>query len=207
MADLNNASFNYTFNPYSDFYSELNYSVENNIPVIIDFNGGDWGMCNHNTNLTYNAWLNASEIQWDQFNDYPAAQSNVGGLTDRLFCLDNNTQIYAYRHMNVKIAADIVKDFADQYPNLFVGVSTDSEIHLATADFPSAIAHGVQSMYDYNPGMIAEFQQWLQNQYGSITALDTQFNLNFANWTSVDPPVYINQEILGLKHGPISEPI
>ena len=43
-------------------------------------------------------------------------------------------------------------------------------------------------MYDYNPGMIAEFQQWLQNQYGSITALDTQFNLNFANWTSVDPP-------------------
>ena len=136
MADLNNASFNYTFNPYSDFYSELNYSVENNIPVIIDFNGGDWGMCNHNTNLTYNAWLNASEIQWDQFNDYPAAQSNVGGLTDRLFCLDNNTQIYAYRHMNVKIAADIVKDFADQYPNLFVGVSTDSEIHLATADSP-----------------------------------------------------------------------
>ena len=123
-----------------------------------------------------------------RFNDYPAAQSNVGGLTERLFCLDNNTQIYAYRHMNVKIAADIVKDFADQYPNLFVGVSTDSEIHLATADSPSAIPHGVQFMYDYNPGMIAEFQQWLQNQYGSITALDTQFNLNFANWTSVDPP-------------------
>jgi hypothetical protein len=188
MSQLNTASLNYTYNPAAELYAELNASVANNIPILVHFNGGNWGTYLHDNELVNDTWHNASYLQWDQFNAYAPAAPSPGGLTDRMFCLSKYSPLFAYRLANVRIAAHVVKEFSIAYPQLFIGVSMDSEINLCAASTAEAKSRGVGSVYDYNPLVIREFREWLQARYGSIGDLNARFCLSFDSWAAVDPP-------------------
>ncbi|MBD3188356.1 hypothetical protein GF325_16090 [Candidatus Bathyarchaeota archaeon] len=197
MGELNGAIDNWTFNPFSSLYYKLNFSVNYSIPVLFHMNGGNWGMEGwKNTNkssIVTDLWAdNDSNVQWDQNNNsVPASQAELElPLKPRLFTLSKYSQIYPYREQNVKIAGTILKDFMDAYPDLFVGCSMDSEIHLEHTNYHEFddLVDDYDSYFDYNPLVIQEFQEWLQAKYSTISELNDKFNLAFASFGSVDPP-------------------
>ncbi|MHA1891302.1 MAG: beta-galactosidase [Promethearchaeota archaeon] len=188
MGELNGESENWTFNPFTSLYYKLNFSVNNSLPILFHMNGGNWGMFGlmktDNSTIVSRLWQNDSEVQWDQYNRAAPPNDTEPPLKRRLFTLSKYSTVYQYRERNVKIAGTIIKNFADVHPDLFVGVSMDSEIHMNSAN----IMENYSSYYDYNPHVIREFREWLEQKYGDINVLNHKFGLSFQNFSEVDAP-------------------
>ncbi|MFX0102088.1 MAG: beta-galactosidase [Candidatus Hodarchaeota archaeon] len=177
---------NTTFNP-DNLYLKLNNSINYNIPILIHMNGGNWGMAGMASGIVNDSWYNDSECQWDQHDNIPDPAPAPGGLRDRLFTLSKYSNIYKHRESNIKVAGAIIKNFSDNYPELFVGVSLDSEIHLDYDEKDDDVLY-----YDYNPHVIREFQEWLVTRYSGIQEFNDKFGLGFTSFSTVDPPRQVN---------------
>ncbi|MHA1683485.1 MAG: beta-galactosidase [Promethearchaeota archaeon] len=197
MGEIDGQPENWTFDPDQSLYYKLNFSVNYSLPILLHMSGGDWGMDGGKdtggTTIVSQLWAdNDSNVQWDQRNNtVPAIVAETKDpLKPRLFTLSKYSQIYQYRERNIKEAGLIIKDFADTYPELFVGVSLDREVHLDDNDYSGLmnLSEDYTSYYDYNPLVIQEFQEWLSAKYGTIGALNGKFGLGFADFSHVDPP-------------------
>nr|MDO8112712.1 hypothetical protein [Candidatus Sigynarchaeota archaeon] len=198
MAELNGAVQNWSFNPVASLYAKLNFSVNHNLPVLFHMNGGNWGMEGwKNTGLSSlvaDLWKdNNSNVQWDQKNNSISADlaEHMDPLKPRLFTLSKYSPIYAYREQNIKIAGAIIKQFSEDHPDLFVGCSMDSEIHLEQNDyynFDNSSGVPYKSYYDYNPLVIREFREGLEAKYTTIANVNGKFGVLFASFAAVDPP-------------------
>jgi hypothetical protein len=104
-----------------------------------------------------------------------------------------NTFYRTYKKRNVQASASVLAAWAAQNPSLFVGVSLDSE-----TIYPNNEA-------DYNPLVIEEWKQWLQNvgiygpggdyfgagrnpAFSTITSFNDATGQNFASWEAMQPP-------------------
>ena len=67
------------------------------------------------------------------------------------------TKVRAYKRRNLQAAARIIAAFARDHPDLFVGVSLDADTYMN----PFFIQNRVLEIFDYNPGMLRQFRQWL----------------------------------------------
>ncbi|HEV8169815.1 MAG TPA: beta-galactosidase trimerization domain-containing protein, partial [Pyrinomonadaceae bacterium] len=54
-------------------------------------------------------------------------------------------------------------------------------------DEGSLTSYGDAVDFDWNPHTLAEFRAWLQQQYGSLTALNNTWRTSFSDWNSVVP--------------------
>src|SRR5215217_451452 len=54
-------------------------------------------------------------------------------------------------------------------------------------DEGSLTSYGDAVDFDWNPHTLANFRIWLRQQYGSLTALNTEWRTNFSDWNSVVP--------------------
>src|SRR5689334_5340234 len=54
-------------------------------------------------------------------------------------------------------------------------------------DEGSLTSYGDAVDFDWNPHTLAEFRTWLQQQYGSLTALNNTWHTSFSDWNSVVP--------------------
>lgn len=54
-------------------------------------------------------------------------------------------------------------------------------------DEGSLTSYGDAVDFDWNPHTLADFRSWLQQQYGSLTALNNEWRTNFSDWNSVVP--------------------
>ncbi|MHA1699249.1 MAG: beta-galactosidase [Promethearchaeota archaeon] len=197
MCDLKGAAENWSFDPEANLYLKLNFSLNYNMPILFHMNGGNWGTeCWKNVNkssIVTDWWKNNdSYVQWDQFNRSVPADiaDDQMPLKPRLFTLSKYSPIFHLREQNIKIAGQVIANFANEHPDLFVGVSMDSEIHLETTRYSNFDPNvgDYESYFDYNPLVIREFQEWLQANYSSINDLNKKSGLSFSSFDDVDPP-------------------
>ncbi|MHA1339459.1 MAG: hypothetical protein ACTSO2_05670 [Promethearchaeota archaeon] len=179
--NLINHNGTWDFNPQQLYY-KLNRSLDTNMPVLFHMNGGNWGTQGMSNDLIRSLWLNDSECQWDQYNNVPIANLSEPPLKKRLFSLQRDTEFNKQREYHLKQATTIINKFYQEHPNLFIGCSLDSEIHINWARSDQN-----DSYYDYNPLVIQEYREWLKSRY-SLEEYNAKFNQNNPSFTSIDAP-------------------
>lgn len=193
--------------------SVIDYAIARHVPVNFILNGGIWGDASCYSaewDLTTHFEVDAANCQWDQYNEVLPGDFRKGlnGSTDSPQLSRSLTyNIYArqvrdYKRRNLIAAASIVAKFAREHPDLFVGVSLDSDTYMNP--FPE---HGRR--YDYNPGMLRQFREWLsgsgpyaghpvdgapdlrfyrRKQPLTLAQVNKIAGKQWTSWAQVDPP-------------------
>jgi len=191
----------------------IDYAVKHQLPVLFTLNGGIWAdaACDApEWDINDALEQDAANLQWNEKNQVVTDDylKNLSGSMDSPELGRSLTfNIYAaknryYKKRNLQYAASIIRKFASQYPALFIGVTTDPDVYL------NPFFEGRQ-WYDYNPGTLRQFREWLQGSgpySGRITAgepdlshykrerpltLDDVNALSgrqFKRWKDVEPP-------------------
>lgn len=191
----------------------IDYAVKHQLPVLFTLNGGIWAdaACDApEWDINDVLEQDAVNLQWNEKNQVMADDylKNLSGSMDspelgRSLAFN----IYAtknryYKKRNLQHAASIIRKFATQYPALFIGITTDPDVYL------NPFFEG-QQWYDYNPGTLRQFREWLRGSgpYSGQTMAgepdlsrykkERPLTLNdvnalsgrkFKRWQDVDPP-------------------
>jgi len=148
-----------------NLHSVIQYAIDKRLPVQFILNGGIWADASCDTpEWDINDYLeqDVNNCQWTQDNvvfpdDY---LKNLPGSTDSPELGRSLTyNVYAskvrhYKRRNLQAAARIIAAFAREHPDLFAGVSLDADTYMNPF-----VKNG--NLYDYNPGMLRQFRQWL----------------------------------------------
>ena len=189
------------------------WSIDKRVPVNFILNGGIWADASCYSaewDLTTHLELDPAHCQWDQQNAVLPGDYRKGlvGSTDSpqlsrsLTYNVHDRAVRAYKRRNLTAAAKIVARFAREHPDLFVGVSLDADTYMNP--FVEGGHH-----YDYNPGMLRQFREWLQGSgpyagHARDGAPDLSFyrrrhplaladvnrlaHAKWTKWSEVDPP-------------------
>ncbi|BBJ23408.1 hypothetical protein [Candidatus Nitrotoga sp. AM1P] len=191
----------------------IDYAIKHQLPVLFTLNGGIWAdaACDApEWDINDALEQDAANLQWNEKNQVMGDDylKNLSGSMDSPELGRSLTfNIYAaknrhYKKRNLQNAASIIRKFASQYPSLFIGVTTDPDVYL-NPFFSS------QQWYDYNPGTLRQFREWLRGSgpYSGRTMAGepdlsrykkerplTLHDVNalsgrqFKRWEDVDPP-------------------
>jgi hypothetical protein len=143
----------------------IRYAVDKRIPVQFILNGGIWGdasCASPQWDLTDHLETDPANCQWTERNHVYADDylKGLAGSTDSpelarsLTYHVHATTVRRYKRRNLQAAATIVAAFARRHPDLFVGVVLDADTYM------NPFLRG-QGIFDYNPGMLRQFRQWL----------------------------------------------
>ncbi|HZG56583.1 hypothetical protein [Paenibacillus sp.] len=171
---------------------QLQYAEDYGAPVLIQMNAGGWAgdvglmhALGNDTRITM--W---DTNNWDMFRSVD--QHNYMTYSRK------NAKHYAFKKRNVQQAVARIVEWRNANPDLFVGVSLDSEDWQYVWD-------GTRYS-DYNPLSIAEWKEWLQGTgiydpvsgeyagqardpvFSSIGQFNSAMGTSFASWNDVDPP-------------------
>lgn len=191
----------------------IDYAVKHQLPVLFTLNGGIWAdaACDApEWDINDSLEQDVANLQWNEKNEVMADDylKNLSGsmgspelgrsLTFNVYAAKNRH----YKKRNLQYAASIIRKFATQYPALFIGVTADPDVYL------NPFFSGEQ-WYDYNPGTLRQFREWLQGSgpYSGQTMAGepdlsrykkerplTLHDVNalsgrqFKRWEDVDPP-------------------
>jgi len=188
-------------------------STEKRLPTMFVLNGGIWadsGCSTPQWDLTDHLEEDPAHCQWSQ-SDEVFPDDHLRGLSGSIdspqLARSLTYNVYArevrrYKRRNLEAAASRIARFARSHPALFVGVTLDADTYM------NPFFNGEQ-WFDYNPGTIRQFREWLQGSgpYAGEAAagvpdlrayrrpkplsLDEVNRLAGARWTSwsdVDPP-------------------
>ncbi len=141
------------------------YSIEHKLPVLFTLNGGvwadavcdvpEWDVNDHLEQDKANCqWNEHDEVMADNYlKNLPGASAGpeLGrSLTFNIYATQNRH----YKRRNLQAAGRIVAEFASAHPELFAGVNLDPDTYL-NPFFEE------KQWYDYNPGTVRQFRQWL----------------------------------------------
>jgi hypothetical protein len=191
----------------------IRFAVEHHVPVQFILNGGIWGdaSCN-DPEWDLNDHLEDDDfnVQWSQ-NDQTFPDDYLKGLTGSTdspeLARTLTYNVYAakvrdYKRRNLQAAARIISDFAREHPELFVGVVLDSDTYMNP--FFKQVEY-----FDFNPGMIRQFREWLQGtgpyagkpgigapdlssyrrkQPLTLADVNRLARRNWSSWDDVEPP-------------------
>lgn len=189
------------------------YAVAQRLPVMFTLNGGIWGdaSCDVpdwdvNDALEQEKancqWTARDEVPPDTaLRDLPGSQSSpeiARALTLNVYA----AEVRRYKKRNLQASAAIVARFAREHPELYAGVSLDPDVYIIPW------WQGAE-MFDYNPGTLRQFREWLQGSgpYAGrggpgvpdlrryrlakpLTLADVRrlAGRDFARWEDVEPP-------------------
>lgn len=184
----------------------MDLAVAEQLPILFTLNGGVWGdaySAGPDHDLIDYLELDPMNCQWDQ-NDrvFPdGIRDDLPGSLpspelSRMLTLNAlNETVRGYKSRNLKAAGQILAGFAQQYPELFIGINLDADLYL------SPFVKG--SWHDFNPDTLKQFRQWLSGTglYAdggelesyrqhelTLDELNRLTGLSFESWNDVDPP-------------------
>jgi hypothetical protein len=183
------------------------------VPVLVTLNGGIWSDAGGTApawDLTDKLEEDRANCQWnerdevmadDYLKDLPgshAAPELARALTLNVYA----ENVRRFKKRNLQQAAQPILAFMREHPDLFVGVNLDPDVYINPFFAES-------QWYDYNPGTLRQFREWLQGAgpYGvnrgsalpdlvslrrnpplSLDAVSRLARRTFATWDDVDPP-------------------
>ena len=151
-----------------NLHGVIQYAIDKKLPVQFILNGGIWADASCDTpewDVNDHLEQDVDNCQWTQDNkvfpdDYLKnlpGSTNSPELARTLTYTVYATKVRAYKRRNLQAAARIIAEFAREHPDLFVGVSLDADTYMN----PFFIQNRVLEIFDYNPGMLKQFRQWL----------------------------------------------
>ena len=189
------------------------FAVQHALPLLFTLNGGIWA----DAACDAPAWdvndvleRDAANVQWDEKDEAVGDDhlKNLAGafespelaraLTLNVYARD----VRRYKKRNLQQAARHVAAFAKAHPGLFVGVNLDPDLYVNPF-------FGEQAWFDYNPGTLRQFREWLAGSgpYGgkpgpgvpdlrayrrskplTLAQVNAIAERSFARWEDVDPP-------------------
>jgi hypothetical protein len=143
----------------------LEYSVEHKLPVLVTLNGGIWAdaACDvPDWDVNDHLEADPANCQWNEKNevmpdDYLKHLTGSMESPELARSLTFNAYAKANRHYkrrNLQAAARMVMAFARRHPELFIGIALDADTY--TNPF-----FDQKQWYDYNPGALKQFREWL----------------------------------------------
>ncbi len=191
----------------------IRHAVKHGVPVQFILNGGVWGDASCNTpewDLNDHLEDDDRNVQWSQDNrtfpdNYLKGQAGSTESPELARTLTYNvyaTKVREYKRRNLQAAAAIVASFARAHPQLFVGVVLDSDTYM-NPFFEQ------KEIFDYNPGMILQFREWLRGsgpyagatmpgvpdlsayrrrQPLALSDVNRIARQRWSSWNEVDPP-------------------
>ena len=194
--DIQNSSADYVFDPTNLQYV-LGIAQQLSLPILVHMNDGRWADCC--TSNSAGGW-NTALLDYIASQPNTTMQDNSGNSVyqsdfgNDFFSFSRLNTVYrSYKQRNVQASVTALMQWASANPDLFVGVSLDSETL-----FPSASA-------DYGPLSNQEWSQWLQNTgiygpggdyfgqgripaFASISSFNQAMGTSFASWDALAPP-------------------
>jgi hypothetical protein len=191
----------------------LAHSAAMRLPVLVTLNGGiwsdaagtasEWDLTDKLEEDRANCqWNERDEVMADDFlKDLPgshAAPELARALTLNVYADD----VRRLKKRNLQQAAQPIVAFMREHPDLFVGVNLDPDVYINPFFSES-------QWYDYNPGTLRQFREWLagtgpyaaahRSGLPDLTAFRREAPLSlhdvsgiarrtFATWDDVDPP-------------------
>lgn len=192
------------------------YAVTHDMPVQLILNGGIWGDASCETpqwDLTDHLEADPANCQWTHRNEvFPdnylkglPGSSASPELARSLTYNIHATRVRNYKRRNLQAAARRVAAFAREHPALFVGVVLDADTYM------NPFLHE-KGIYDYNPGTLRQFREWLSGTgpyadrrprgMPDLSSYRRRFRLSLAEvnslagahwtaWRDVEPPRYL----------------
>ena len=193
--------------------SVMRYAVAHALPVQFVLNGGIWGDATCESpqwDLTDHLEEDRANCQWSQ-RDEVFADDYLKGLTGStdspLLARSLTYHVYAsavrdYKRRNLQAAAKIIAAFAREHPDLFVGVVLDADTYM------NPFFQG-KALFDYNPGMLRQFREWLSGTGAyalapksgvpnlsshrrrhplTLAEVNSLAHAGWKTWSEVDPP-------------------
>jgi hypothetical protein len=144
----------------------MQYAVDHQLPVLFTLNGGVWGdardtvppwdLTDHLEEDPLNCQWNAeNEVMPDDYLQHLPGSEKSPELARSLTLNVYAEKVRGYKKRNLQQSGLMVKKFSKQHPELFVGVNLDPDVYI------NPFFNGSQ-WYDYNPGTIRQFREWLQ---------------------------------------------
>lgn len=187
--------------------SVIRYAVQRKLPVLFTLNGGIWAdaacdapqwdlndtLENDKANLQ---WNEKNEVMPDDYLKNKPGSMESPELGRALTFNHYAEKNHRYKKRNLLQAATLIQKFARQHPDLFVGVNVDPDLYM------NPFFEGKQ-WYDYNPGTVRQFREWLQGSgpYAksplaayrrktplSLEEVNALSAKKFQSWDEVDPP-------------------
>jgi hypothetical protein len=191
----------------------IRFAIERRVPVEFILNGGIWGdaSCNdpawdlndHLEDDDYNAqWSQDDQTFPDDYLKGLAGSTDSPELARTLTYNVYAAKVRAYKKRNLQAAARIISEFARKHPELFIGVVLDSDTYMNP--FFKQVEY-----FDFNPGMIRQFREWLQGtgpyagkpgpgvpdlssyrraQPLTLADVNRLARRNWTSWDEVEPP-------------------
>ena len=143
----------------------IRYATEHRLPVQFILNGGIWGDASCESpqwDLTDHLEQDRANCQWTQHDEVFAdnfLKELLGSTESPELARSLTYHVYArdvrkYKRRNLQAAARIIGRFNAEHPELFVGVVLDADTYMN----PFLRGKGI---FDYNPGMLRQFREWL----------------------------------------------
>lgn len=190
----------------------INHAIKHRLPVLFTLNGGIWAdsACDVpewdvndflESRPENDQWNDRNQVMPDDYlkNQPGSMESPELGrsLTFNIHARENRH----YKKRNLQQAAKIIREFAARHPDLYIGISVDPDVYM------NPFFEG-QQWYDYNPGTLRQFREWLQGTgpYSGPTSdapdlssyrrakpltlaeVNELSGKQFARWDDVDPP-------------------
>jgi hypothetical protein len=146
--------------------STIDYAIAHKLPTLFTLNGGVWAsaICDApDWDVSDHLEQDVANCQWNSDNqvmphDYFKQLSGSADAPDLARSLTFN--VYAaqnrhYKRRNLQAAGRIVMRFAHAHPELFIGITLDADT------YTNPFFDGKQ-WYDYNPGTLRQFRDWLR---------------------------------------------
>ncbi|MBD3354232.1 MAG: hypothetical protein GF364_22310 [Candidatus Lokiarchaeota archaeon] len=179
---------------------KLNVSAQSNTPILFHMNGGNWGQATSEDPVILEMRQNVSNCQWDQ-TGYCHPIRYSAGPNARYWSFWPDSDWEKFRERNIKQALDVIYDWWLLHPDLLVGFSTDSEIHLNDKGFEeenkARTGTAYRSYFDYNNGTIEQYRQWAQSNW-TLQTFNSMCETAFTTWDEVDAPR--DETIVGNKN-------
>jgi hypothetical protein len=143
----------------------LKHAAEHKLPVLFTLNGGiwadaacdvpDWDVNDHlEADVANCQWNEKNEVMPDDYLKHLPGSSDAPELARSLTFNAYATQNRHYKRRNLQAAARLVMAFAHEHPELFIGIALDADTYL-NPFFEE------KQWYDYNPGTLRQFREWL----------------------------------------------
>jgi len=191
----------------------IKYSLEHKLPVLFTLNGGvwadaacdvpDWDANDHLEADPANCqWNEKNEVMPDDYLKHLPGSTDAPELARSLTFNAYAAQNRRYKRRNLQTAGRIVMAFAREHPDLFIGIALDADTYLNPF-------FDEKQWYDYNPGTLRQFREWLAgsgpyagkpapgvpdlSRYRrkhplSLADVNKLAGKSWRRWESVDPP-------------------
>ena len=191
----------------------LAHATAKQLPVLVTLNGGIWAdaycdvpQWDINDKLEQDPanaqWNEKNEVMPDDYLKNLPGSQEAPELARSLTFNVHAADVRHYKKRNLQQAGTRLAAFALEHPHLFVGVTLDPDLYLNPF-------FAEQQWYDYNPGTLRQFREWLAatGPYSGKTARDVPdlrayrrarplalaevnriAGRQWKSWSEVDPP-------------------